>query len=237
MAKNIDVGGFTLTPYRAAIRGKEAFVADLHIGSEEISLVTSRMQTAKMLERIKEMVEEYKVKRIIFAGDIKHSFGKKTGQEWEEVIEFFKAAKEIAEPIVLKGNHDFYIQNMLSRVDITVRDYYENDLLICQHGHLDVWKKDKDLIIGNEHPSLLLRDEVGVKVKLPAYLWFEKEKVLVLPAFNPLTKGTDVRDIKEKPLSPLLRFVDFKKGRVFGIDEEGKEVLDFSTVKDLEKWL
>ncbi len=235
--KDVRIGeGLILTPFRAAVLGNLAFIADLHIGLEEASLVTSRLQTARMLEAVEELVSVYDVDTVVFAGDIKHSFGKQTSQEWSDIVTFFSRVSELVKPIVLKGNHDFYIQNILSKLDISVGEVYEDENVVCHHGHLTTWKETKLLIVGNEHPALLLRDDVGAKIKLPVYLWFEKEAVLILPAFNPLARGTDVRELKKHHLNPVLNFMDFEKARVFAIEDEGKEVLDFLTIKDLETW-
>ncbi len=64
--------------------------------------------------------------------------------------------------------------------------------------------RSKIIIIGNEHPSISLRD--GVKSEL--YKCFlvgrwKGKKLIVMPSFLPIIEGTDVR--KEKVLSPYLK--------------------------------
>lgn len=72
---------------------------------------------------------------------------------------------------------------------------------------------EKNLILAHEHPSIKLRDELGVSVKLPCFLINKKRKIIVLPAFSPLALGqefsitkkyserTDISQLTDKKIS------------------------------------
>ncbi len=231
MAMAVKVGPFTLHESGALLWEEWAVIADLHIGLEERALATFRVSTRHMLERIKALREEG-VRKVVLNGDIKHSFGKDTTQEWEEIRLFVEKLREWGmEVVAVKGNHDNYVENILRGSTYSV--FHVGPLTIT-HGHLEVEVRPYT-IIGNEHPALALRDEVGGMIKLPAFVVF-KEGLTVLPAFNPLVKGSDVRGWPASALSPALRQVEIEEGRVYAI-HNWEEVLDFGTVGFLRERL
>ncbi len=88
------------------------------------------------------------------------------------------------------------------------------------HGHLGC--EDRPLIMGHEHPSIRLFDSVGAYVKMPCFVHFEKEKVLVMPAFSPLAAGTDFSAISgSDTLSPVLEGADLDHARAYGCSDIG----------------
>jgi len=229
MSKMEIVNNVMLTPYGMAIIDNIGIVADLHIGIEELSLLTSRFQTADMLKRIIYCIEKYNLEEIIVAGDIKHSFGKNVVQEWDEIRQFFDVLKEKVKIKVIKGNHDFYIKNMLRDFDIDVRDYYIINNYIIAHGDKEIVRNDEMLIIGNEHAAIVLKDEVGARVKLRCYVFFEKENILLLPSFNYLTRGVNI--MNNEWISPMLKSVDVDNAYVYVINEESEEIFYFGPIK------
>jgi len=151
------------------------------------------------------MIDAVKPERIIIAGDIKHEFSKNLTQEWKHVrslIAFLQTScKEL---VLIRGNHDNYVQTILSRFNLELVDHYAYDDVFITHGHKPV-ETTKFLIFGHEHPALTLTDEFGVSHTYKCHL-LGKNK-LVLPSLNPLTFGFDVLSGK-KPLSPLLCDLD-----------------------------
>ncbi|MEM4295227.1 MAG: metallophosphoesterase [Candidatus Anstonellales archaeon] len=235
--KNDDivvVDGITLTPYAIAIiKNKNiGVISDLHIGMEELSLLTSRLQTAEMLKTTLYCIEKYELKKLVIAGDIKQGFGKNVIQEWEEIKQFFEFIREKVDIILIKGNHDFYIKNIIKDLDdIKEHDFYKIENYIISHGHKKILRGNETLIIGNEHPAITIRDEVGARVKLRAYLWAEKEKLLVLPSFNPLTKGTNVLSANDW-LSDEMKNIDTDAMKIYAIEEDS--IFYFGSVRDLK---
>lgn len=228
--KEIKVGKVILTPEGIAVVEKSGIGADLHIGFEEaLAGKLARFQTSLMLEKFRAVRERYELEKIILNGDLKYSFGKESVQEWREIKHFIEELNKDVDVVVVKGNHDFYIQNIVK--DIEVVEKYEGKGFLCIHGDKEIKKWKGMLIIGNEHPALKLRDELGVVRKYPAYLYDEKNRILVLPSLNPWTAGSDV--LSSSFISPVLKKV--KKEELHIYATEGNEIYDFKTVKDVKK--
>ncbi len=189
---------------------KLAVAADLHIGFEEaLGEQLARIQTKMILEKFLRVIERFGIREIILNGDIKYTFGKESKQEWREIKYFISELLKKVRVKIVKGNHDFYLENMVRDFDILVSREFEINSIIFAHGDEEVKReKKKLLVIGNEHPSIKLRDEIGAMKKYPCFLYAKKEKILVLPAANPWAYGSDLLGTqKENFLSPALRAI------------------------------
>jgi len=221
---------YTFHPTGALLWEDVAVVADLHIGLEENALATFRVSTRHMLERVAQLREEG-VRTLVLNGDVKHSFGRDTTQEWEEIRLFIDRVRAMGMEVkAVKGNHDNYLASILRG---EVYDVLSLGPLHITHGHLDVELKPYT-VIGNEHPALKVRDGVGSLITLPAFVEFPS--LVVLPAFNPLVKGSDVRGWPSSALSPAIRKVDVDRGKVYAISN-WEEVLYFGTIGFLRERL
>ncbi len=209
----------------AAVVGKVGIIADLHIGMEE--MLNVRVQTREMLRNVKYLIEKYSLESIIINGDLKHGFDKSRKQEWEEIRYFVDELKKRVEVNVVKGNHDFYIENIMN--DRTY-DYIDVGDVRITHGHKLVDYKSM-LIIGNEHPTIKIRDEVGAYMVYRCFVYFESKRVLVLPAFNPLSKGNNI--LNNSFISPVLEDANINEAYVYAI-EEG-DVFSLGQVKSIFK--
>ncbi|MEM2508981.1 MAG: metallophosphoesterase, partial [Candidatus Thermoplasmatota archaeon] len=97
------------------------------------------------------------------------------------------------------------------------------------HGHKEA--RGEKIVIGHEHPSLCLRDKVGVLAKLPCFL--VSKEIIVLPAMSPLAGGTDVSSaINEEYLSPILKNYDVDRMEVYAISDE---LMHFSSIGKIKK--
>lgn len=223
-----------LHPSRALfIKSHETLIiGDLHIGIEESELIGFRVQTKEMLERALNLIDFFKAKKIIINGDIKHSFARNYEQAELEIKLFFNVLSKKVEVIIIKGNHDNYLQNILKEKFNILENIKLGDYFIT-HGHKFYdWKKQncKKVIIANEHPVIILRDEVETYVKLPCFLIFNN--LIVIPAFNPLSGGANFLSI-EKPLSEnYFKNKDFLDAKVYAINED--EILFFKTLKEIK---
>ncbi len=212
---------------------KSIVISDLHIGMEESSLSLTRIQTSHMLKKLDGMIEESKAKRIILNGDIKHGFGKDIKQEWDEIRLFVKSIEERGlNIVVIKGNHDNYIENILGKESKTYVDL--GDIYIT-HGHMN-FKPKKLTIIGNEHPIIKIRDEIGTVMRIPVFMYIKELNIIVTPAFNPLSRGSNILELNSRNLmSPVLKNIDINKVIVYAIN--GNEILYMSTVGDIKSHL
>ncbi len=215
-------------------------ISDLQIGYEmylaEKGIFIPQIQLEKMikmLRKIKRIKKE--CKKIILNGDIKHEFGEASKQEWREVFELFAfLRKNFNEIILVRGNHDNYLLNILSKLNAKLYDpkYEELNYCFC-HGHKKVETNKKILIIGHEQPAISLRYGFE-KIKIPALLKgkYNNKTLLVLPAFSPISSGSEINIIeKNEFLSPYLQESDIEEFEVYGISEG--LTLYFGKVKNL----
>ncbi|MDD1766983.1 MAG: metallophosphoesterase [Methanomassiliicoccales archaeon] len=204
-------------------QGLVAF-ADLHIGYEaaleEEGLHLPRLQTATMREGIVRILEKYDPETVLIVGDLKHEFSKNLGQEWSDVKSILDLLRENAKVLLVRGNHDNYLKNIASKMKIRLVDKARIGGLTFLHGHTEC--AARPLVIAHEHPSVKIVDRVGAAIRLPAFVHFRDDEVLVLPAFSPLAAGTDVtRAATSDFLSPILTGCDVSATSVYGCSEIG----------------
>lgn len=199
-------------------------IADLHIGLEGVleteGVHLPRIQTESMRDSLLRIVDHYDPERVLILGDLKHEFSRNLGQELAEVRQVVRQLRETAEVWVARGNHDNFLAALSKQLDIRVEDSFRLSGIAMMHGHLS--SDERPLVIGHEHPSVRLFDSIGAYLKLPCFLHFERERVLVLPAFSPLASGMDFTNAaKGRALSPVLRDADVGQAQVYACSEIG----------------
>ncbi len=222
----MGINNITLAPEKAAIIGKAAVIADLHLGFENVmqnrGVAIPRMQVREIVKNVKRIVEKYEVDKLIVAGDLKHEFSRNLPYEWEDVREFVESVDVELE--VVRGNHDNYLAAILAEYGIELREYVKVGDYYVVHGHKDV-EFDR-IIMGHEHPAVKVRVR-GAIYSFPCFLVVDQTKI-VLPAFSPLMQGSDV--LQMNFLSPILRRAE--KIEVFAIEDE---VVYLGTVEQLKR--
>jgi len=188
-------------------------IADLHIGIEEAILregLAPRVQVHEMITNLNKIFDKLnkqkiKLQKIIILGDLKHEHGKISDEEWRETLYFLdiisKKAKEI---ILIKGNHDNILGPIAYKRDLIIKPYYQYKDILFMHGHKEYktalenkskkTDKIKILILGHLHPAITLTDEYK-KEKYKSFLvgkW-KRKQVYVLPSFNPISIGYDLK--------------------------------------------
>ncbi|MEK6928017.1 MAG: metallophosphoesterase [Nanoarchaeota archaeon] len=228
-------------------------VGDLHLGYESGTqgLVKGGMFDEKVVEfeAIFKKVGR-KVDKIILLGDVKHGFSRGNEQEWEEVRALMRYLKEGikvgGEIIVLKGNHDNYLENITGKITekelgriVEVKDCYLWKEIMFVHGDRDfeeIWNDEVELVIcGHVHPVINL--EKGAKrERYKCYMFGEienlkkkgkKKKLIVVPSFIENERGVDVREITRKwPWKYEINKFEIKvvgdDGKVFEFGKTGK---------------
>ncbi len=190
-------------------------VSDLHLGLEgtmtsEGSYVP-QFQLEELIEDVEKAQEETGASRVLVNGDLKHEFAGTRYSEREEIKQFFRALKQnFEEVIVIRGNHDTFVDQTLEELEVELKDRYLEDGVLFVHGHEEVETDDYEtLVIGHEHPALELKDEVGVKEKIDCFLYGEQEngrRIIVMPAFSKISEGSRVNQMPQNQLlSPILR--------------------------------
>ncbi|RJQ22559.1 metallophosphoesterase [Candidatus Woesearchaeota archaeon] len=208
---------------------KTLIVCDLHLGFEESlskkGVLVPRFQFRDIVARLELILSQVPVRRVILNGDVKHEFGTVSRQEWREVrrlVDFF--GKKGIGVVAVKGNHDTIFGPLAKELAIReVPEFRHKDVLIV-HGDEIPTRLAKVIVMGHEHPAVVIR-EGAKKEKFKCFVRtkFRSATVIVQPAFNPLTYGTDIA--QGELLSPLL--VNLRNADVFVVDEESLRVLPF----------
>ncbi|MDD2665711.1 MAG: metallophosphoesterase [Methanocellales archaeon] len=233
-----------IEPYAALYLPREGAIciADLHLGyeealAEEIGMTLPTTQLSEVERTFKSLMDSCEADHLIINGDLKHVFARSTPQEWAEVPAFIEFALQKVEKITLvRGNHDTLLGPLkrFSKVEV-VAEHHLGDIVFV-HGHKDyVPSSERTIIIGHEHPVLVLGDTVGARVRVPTFLQgkIDGKNLIVMPAFSPLAGGTEINlACSEELLSPILRRVDIGKMVAYAIDPEAG-ILKFP---ELKKW-
>ena len=212
-------------------RSKVLALSDLHIGFEEGIGLLLRQQMDKAIRDIEEIANKYDIKTIVICGDIKQEFGKDSEQGWQEIRLLIKRLANNRQIIITKGNHDFYIENIVKGIAKVVEKITIGSITYT-HGHKNIkWKKL--LVIGNEHPAIKIKDKLGAIYSYSAFLYFREQGIVVLPSANPWTKGTNVLslDFISEPLKKLSS-KEKEDAEVYAIDEN---VAYIGKIKELRK--
>ncbi len=216
---------------------KILILSDFHLGYEEYlhqkGILLPRFQAEEIIQRLKLIFQKVKPKIIVINGDLKHEFSKNLNQEWKEVLKVLEFIRNHCSKIILvKGNHDNYLQTIAAKMKIKVVEELIIENIFILHGDKikPFPKSIKTILIGHEHPAISFREKSKIE-RFKCFLrgkWRTKE-LIVMPSFNPLLEGTDI--LKEKLLSPFL--TDLSNFEVLAVGE--KEIYNFGKVKRLVK--
>ena len=211
-------------------------VADLHLGIERELASTGiffpHFQYQDIIRSLLSIINKVAPRQIIIDGDLKHRFGERTDQEFNEVVESLTLlSQDVEQIIVIRGNHDNFVKGLFTRFPKTkfIQSAYLQDEFIFTHGHEippEIETHDtKIVVIGHEHPAIALRDDVGAKIKLRALLTGAttlNKDLIVLPAYSPLALGAEVNSAnsQEQILSPFIRnYASLGNMKAYAIDE------------------
>lgn len=166
-----------LTPWPALMleEDKTMVIADLHLGFEyELSKmgISIPYQTGRLMEELFSIIREYRPRRLVILGDLKHGIPITSFQERREIPEFLTSlSKEVEHVVVVRGNHDGGLQDivpegidMVSSKGLLLGEKYKVGAF---HGH--AWPGAKLLgcdlmILGHSHPTVLLRTPLGIRL-------------------------------------------------------------------------
>jgi len=236
----IELAGLTLylKKYDALVFG------DLHLGFEEelnkLGFLVPRFQyreiTGHMEKVFSRIRKSGKIGRAVINGDLKHEFGRISGQEWREVLDFLDFLGEnFNEVILIKGNHDTIIGPIAGKKSVTIVDeYFSEDGRICvTHGHRiprnRKFRESKTVIIAHKHPALALRDGIRTeKVKCFLKGRWDGKNLIQIPSLNFVAEGSDL--LQDETLSPFMRE---NRGNFEVYCVEGMELLYFGRLKNL----
>lgn len=216
-------------------------IADLHLGYEyELAQAGIRIpnQTKNIITHIKNLIEESGAKRLVIVGDIKHHIPGLSYHDFRDIPNFFDEITEYTEVFVVKGNHDGDIEKMLpSSVVVYKQEGFRMGDIGFFHGN--VWPekkllKAKYLAYGHLHPLIKIASGKAVfteKCWVIAALNKQRmqarykarcstEKIVFIPAFNPLLGGKAINDKNFNTAAPLItsRIINIKGGAIYLLD-------------------
>ena len=220
-------------------------VGDLHIGIETdfaLGGVKVPSGTPAMVGRLKALQARTRSRRLVIAGDLKHSTKEISPQETVEVPRALgEMAQAFEEVIVVPGNHDGRIEDLFPRGEQRIAvapagGFLSRGGLLVVHGH--AWpdprlaRKAKVVAMAHSHTAVALEDPLGrvskescwVRAHVNPEKWLERmgskgyPEIVMMPPFNDLCTGVPVN--VAGGLGPLIRdgCVDLERGEVYLLD-------------------
>lgn len=203
-------------------------IADFHAGIESVLRadgVELDSRAGSRRERLCGLLAETGAEELVVLGDLVHSIGEPWESERAELTALFDS---IEVPVTLvKGNHDGEIEPFLDELDHDISVTHPTGTRFgsvgCLHGHTWPGEEILDvdiLCMGHEHPLVRLEDTVGAArieqvwirgalASAPFETEFENHppidgELVVFPAFNDISGGTQVNVEEQAYLSPFL---------------------------------
>ena len=218
--------GVRVTNDRCLILEKEhvLVIGDLHLGYEKAledeGVYIPRMNTDSIRDSLNRIISKYEPETIVLLGDIKHDFKRAKYEGKEEVRSILDLILGAAEVVVIRGNHDNYIQNIISDYGLMAVDYADIGGYRLEHGHVD--SGVRPVIIGHEHPSVRIAGVLSGGMKVQCFMYARKEGVIVIPPFSFLSSGNDLSGAyPESFMSDACRNADVAEAELYGISELG----------------
>lgn len=193
---------------------KYLIISDLHLGIEK-SLEGKGFripdQYGFLLDSILKLKNITDAEGIIILGDVKHDIG--LPFEIKKFQNFFKTLSNELKIIIVKGNHDGGIENLIDAEIHSPRGILKWGIYFS-HGH--TWpsqslNRAEYLLMGHIHPEIRILDEKTKKMYNSCWLKthpgknFKKHypdfsgEIIIFPAFNPLV-GMAIMDVIPGPL-------------------------------------
>lgn len=211
-------------------------ISDLHLGLEGSMTADGnyvpKFQLDDLLDDIEKAQKLTEAARILVNGDLKNEFSTSRFTEKNEIKDFLEFLdKKFEETTITKGNHDTFVDSTLNQYDLNLKTHHLENGMLFTHGHISLEELELEedfetLIIGHEHPSLGLKDDIGIKEKIPCFLYGELDKdrqIVVLPAFAKIPRGSDINYTPQHELlSPALRKrTELGELKALGVSREG----------------
>ena len=225
-------------------------ISDLHLGLEkEMAKKGFRLPaySVRMVDRIRDIADRYRIRRLAVLGDVKHTVGKVEDIDWGVIPWFFDTMLDLFESVeVVPGNHDGSIKTVLpakvllhpSRGTVLGRG---RGRIGVAHGH--AWPSEeaiatKNLVIGHSHFTYEMRDSLGSRTREAVWVTAGYDvselmegagyrsrakgrgKLTVMPPFNRLVGGQPINRSRSFEFGPVLssRSVSLKDADIFLTD-------------------
>ncbi|WP_164682774.1 ligase-associated DNA damage response endonuclease PdeM [Cyclonatronum proteinivorum] len=138
-------------------------------------------------DRLNRLIETHGPKRMVFLGDLFHSF---INEEWQQFTEW-RAAHSLISMLLIEGNHDVLLPDDYLQANLIVQpEGFEDDGLILNHHPRNDERAGPDLkpsLCGHIHPGVRLSGPGRQFERLPCFWHSVSRKQLMLPAFGSFT--------------------------------------------------
>ncbi len=234
----VEPGLFLTSDYCVWYKPRDIIIlADIHMGYEsglkDEGFSLPLFQKDEVLDKLSTIKDKYDPNTFVVAGDFKHDFGRSEQREFSDILDTMDYILQDCDLTIIRGNHDNYLQNLTGYKGIP---FYEESIKIddifITHGHLEL-DHDGILIMGHEHPSLKIRDEIGAIIKRPCFLHSKKHSIIILPAFSPMAEGRDIVNSKKFFSEILSDIEDLKDFDIYALSEDG--IIHFQTIEKVRK--
>ena len=212
-------------------------ITDLHIGFEDKFerndvFVGKNTTILNTISEVDEIINSENPDMLVLLGDIKSSIKSISKNEWEEIPLFLKKMNEKIETILVPGNHDANISNLVPKettITSSIGLVIENTLLT--HGHTlpstNYSHVDK-IIMGHIHPvffqkeSLINGQRVWITMKIEKQNIFSSDngeiEITIVPSFNQYFYATNKKYYK-KSISPIIQKIKkCKSAKILTLD-------------------
>jgi uncharacterized protein len=208
---------------------KYVAVSDLHIGLEaelgNKGITVKPNLVADMVNELSGLVESEKADAIVLLGDVKHTVGSISKQEWDDIPAFLRQLASKADVYLVPGNHDGNIRHLVpNSVNVASAKGMALDDTLLVHGHSmpsDLRSNVSRIVMGHIHPVFLKRESVIHGQRVWLYLQVKKEAlfseqglvdIVVVPSFNQYLYATGEK-YYHKSISPIIsRVVNYDNG-------------------------
>jgi len=180
----INENHFDLHPSGALywVEKKTLMLADVHLGKvahfRKNCIAVPRKAEGAFYEKITLLLNEFEVERILFLGDLFHSF---QNNEWHLFSAWVK--QQQSELILIEGNHDVIPAWKFQQLGITVTPDFKEDAF--HFSHFPSEKGENFVFCGHVHPGVKLEGAGLQQLKMPCF--FQSQNQLILPAFGAFT--------------------------------------------------
>jgi len=185
---NLQGEALILDPDKAIYwpRRKTLLLADLHLGKAEHfrreGLPVPMAIRTKNLNRIASLLKKYNPKRVLFLGDLFHSWH---NHSWTIFCDFLKERSHISFELVI-GNHDILSESDYQKAGLILHEepYLQPPFILSHHPQEEILKGYYNLF-GHIHPCVYLEGLGKQYMRVPCFHFGKYHGVL--PAFGEFT--------------------------------------------------
>ena len=210
-------------------------LSDLHLGRAATSTVDAPLaESTEIHDRLVSLMTSFEPQRVVFAGDVLHSFSTVPDGVDRAVETLYEACVDRGcDVVAIKGNHDQQLEAVWP--DAVESAHSLDDGTVICHGHAEPELRGERYLIGHDHPAIRIEG-----VKRPCFCvdptGYRNRELVVLPAFTRLAGGVELNRLRADALqSPLISSVDSLQPHIW--DPDAEKTLQFPPLGEFRRLL